>query len=736
MRARLLALLERVENPILIKELAGAYRRRRFLYLLCSFLGLGALALLGTLLAAGPDQDASLVGRAAFRGFVAVELALVVLVFPAFSCASIVEERAGKRFDLLVTTRLTPEAIARGKLLAALIYGTTFLSGTLPLVAVTFLFGGVSVGQIALFYTSLAILALVVTAFGLMISALAQSTARAVVGTFVSLPAVLLVVGAPLAWLWLGPFLYGPLEGSAEWLARRDALLRADAPDLLLLTLAPLLWVALWVWLFMTVAANGVRPESSDRATSLRLWFLSTWIALLGTGSMFLLQHPPPPDHPELLDRALQVFFSAAWLMFSGATLVFAVSEPTEPWRPTEAGWRRHLGHGAWAGAGFVSLVAVLSYTLAASLISLVPDVSLLVERSGHRRPLELLMWGTLWSLAFLLALSQSCVWLSRRAGARMARAVLVAVIVLTAVLPWVTFTFSPPSRQGVLWDGSLLSPVTVLESLTQPSTSPDLRLLLFSSAHGGGVEVHVASSAFFLLLGLVLLALNLRDQPDGPSPLLLEAKRRAHHAEARERERRARAREQLGELPPELPRVPRLAPIADAAPAAAPRTATQVEPPAAPRTPAAADLTRAEPTGPQPAPTPPRPTGKYAPKPDEDDTLVLPVSAVEDAAELARRRELLAELLAPGDDSADSEGDSVSDSDSESVSVSDSDSDSVSVSVSVSVSDLDSDSVSVSESVSVSVSESESESDSESDSDSDSVSVSESVSDPDSDRA
>ncbi|HBP18303.1 MAG TPA: hypothetical protein DEA08_10990, partial [Planctomycetes bacterium] len=521
-------LLDRIENPILVKELSGAFRRQRFLYLLSSLLGLASLVLLSSLLLAGDRQDASVIGRNAFKGFVWVELALVLLVFPAFSCTSIVEERAGKRFDLLVTTRLTPEVIARGKLFAALLYGSTFLVGTLPLVAVTFLYGGVSVGQIVLAYVSLALLALLVTAYGLVLGALATSTARAVVGTFISLPVAVGLVGWPVFYFWILPFLFGPLMGEPDWLRWRETLLRADFVDTVLLWVGPLIWVGVWVWGFLTVAANSVRAESGDHTKPLRLWFVVTWGLLMGLGALLLVLHPPPPSRPELLDQALLTFFSAAWLMFSAATLVFAVSDDDEAKFALEPGWRRIFGRGAWAGAGFVSVMAVVSYTAVAALLALVPDISLFVARGGSRRPTEILAWGTLWSLSYLLALSQSCVWLSRHVGARQARYSLLALVTVTTCLPVVGWAYAAPQTAGMLWDGTTLSPITVLIGLTSQSGA-DQRLVLFGSQGGaGGIEVYVVSSAIFLVIGQILLLINVRNAPSRPSAALNDALRRA----------------------------------------------------------------------------------------------------------------------------------------------------------------------------------------------------------------
>src|SRR5205814_588342 len=71
---------------------------------------------------------------------------------PAFSCTSIVEERLNRSLDLLLVTRLRPWEVFAGKLFAAFVYCATFLAGTLPVVALSFLFGGVEPSAIVAVY--------------------------------------------------------------------------------------------------------------------------------------------------------------------------------------------------------------------------------------------------------------------------------------------------------------------------------------------------------------------------------------------------------------------------------------------------------------------------------------------------------------------------------------------------------------------------------------------------------
>ena len=84
--------------------------------------------------------------------YFAVQLAALFLIIPALGAVSITTERLGRTWDLLIGTDLSPGEIVRGKLLGILSVTFYFMLLPAPLLAMTTLFGGVSIGSILFEY--------------------------------------------------------------------------------------------------------------------------------------------------------------------------------------------------------------------------------------------------------------------------------------------------------------------------------------------------------------------------------------------------------------------------------------------------------------------------------------------------------------------------------------------------------------------------------------------------------
>ena len=73
----------------------------------------------------------------------ATELSIVALIMPIETATAITSEREKQTFDILLTTVMTPRAIIRGKVLAAVMHIMTFIIASIPLMALSFTAGGV-----------------------------------------------------------------------------------------------------------------------------------------------------------------------------------------------------------------------------------------------------------------------------------------------------------------------------------------------------------------------------------------------------------------------------------------------------------------------------------------------------------------------------------------------------------------------------------------------------------------
>ncbi|MEJ7764283.1 MAG: ABC transporter permease subunit [Acidimicrobiales bacterium] len=141
-------------NPVLSRELRQRVRSRRASVVLTVYLSLlvGAVGLLvwGFEQAArnGGGMTQGL-GQTLFGTLLFAILGLVCFIVPGVAAGAVAGERERLTLMPLQVTLLTPGQILRGKLLASLAFTTLLLVATLPLLAVAYVLGGVTVSQIA-----------------------------------------------------------------------------------------------------------------------------------------------------------------------------------------------------------------------------------------------------------------------------------------------------------------------------------------------------------------------------------------------------------------------------------------------------------------------------------------------------------------------------------------------------------------------------------------------------------
>ena len=83
--------------------------------------------------------------------FVAVlEFVMVVLLMPALTAGSISGERERRTLELMLTTKMTPADIIFGKLAASLSTMVLLIVSSFPVLAMMFIYGGVTVRDMGL----------------------------------------------------------------------------------------------------------------------------------------------------------------------------------------------------------------------------------------------------------------------------------------------------------------------------------------------------------------------------------------------------------------------------------------------------------------------------------------------------------------------------------------------------------------------------------------------------------
>jgi ABC-2 type transport system permease protein len=140
-------------NPVLDRELKERVRGRRSVIILTLFLVV--LSLLTFFVAwayarANADPFASVTtsartGRAMFEALVLAMIGLVCFITPGLTAASIAAERDRQTLVPMLVTLLKPRSILIGKLLAALAFLSLLIVAATPLLAVSVVFGGVTI---------------------------------------------------------------------------------------------------------------------------------------------------------------------------------------------------------------------------------------------------------------------------------------------------------------------------------------------------------------------------------------------------------------------------------------------------------------------------------------------------------------------------------------------------------------------------------------------------------------
>ena len=253
--------------PILLREMRADFRKNRFL--LTHTLCLALLATVVLVLVATQIEDQGTtptrIGQSLFGIFFIVQYLVILLVFPGFSATTFAEERGRHTLDLLLTTTMRPPELVFGKFLASSMYCVLYVIASIPLMAVAFLFGGITPDEVAMAYVLLIAFTLLISMLGVCVSSCLGTSLRA------SLTMYCLV------------FLI--LVASASYFESTPARLNGDPPIVRHLlesmgwggdgfvattTYLSALLVAIFAYLFV-ITTNRIRPSADNKATALRL---------------------------------------------------------------------------------------------------------------------------------------------------------------------------------------------------------------------------------------------------------------------------------------------------------------------------------------------------------------------------------------------------------------------------------------------------------------------------------
>src|SRR2546423_1708619 len=190
-------------SAIWIREIRGRMRGKRAFVFLTFYLavlgGLVWIALTGVTSRPFGALESVSIGRGIFAAIVLIETLLVLILAPAYTAASISQEREKQTFDLLATSPVSSLAIVVGKLLSAMSFLAIVVGASIPLASLAFLFGGVGVGDLLLAYLVIGAVGVGAGAVGIACSAVFRRTQPATVAAFIAV--ALAAGGSSLVWV-------------------------------------------------------------------------------------------------------------------------------------------------------------------------------------------------------------------------------------------------------------------------------------------------------------------------------------------------------------------------------------------------------------------------------------------------------------------------------------------------------------------------------------------------------
>lgn len=273
------------KNPVTLKELRIGLREKRifilqvlFLFLLLSV----SLMVLPRMFDHRSSERLAESGRYFFYTLFWIQLLLLSFTMPALTCGSLSGERERNSLDMVLASRLSSAELVAGKLGFAAYCLVLLLFSALPLSAISFFLGGVSLTQALAAYLELFLFGMLAASIGLFCSA------RESRSNYSTVQAYLLILGGCT----LLPF-YGVMR------------FERSAPHLLL---GPYFWtlqqtLELSVWHFFVGAAayfigflflkarHRVRPQAVN-LTWMCLAFLGFYAFCLTWLGLYLVQNP------------------------------------------------------------------------------------------------------------------------------------------------------------------------------------------------------------------------------------------------------------------------------------------------------------------------------------------------------------------------------------------------------------------------------------------------------------
>lgn len=157
------------------------------------------------------------------------------VIIPIHTSSAISGEKERQTFDIMMTTSMTPWSIIMGKVMTAILQGMLFVVASVPIMALTFVVGGLSWSYLFWFIAVALLVSLFAASIGIMCSSICRKSITAVIVSYGIYMIFFVVTALPV-------YLVGPLSDYAK-----------DAEDMIgCLLLNPAVYLAEFVVRTMT----------------------------------------------------------------------------------------------------------------------------------------------------------------------------------------------------------------------------------------------------------------------------------------------------------------------------------------------------------------------------------------------------------------------------------------------------------------------------------------------------
>lgn len=136
-----------------------------------------------------------------------IQFILILFIAPALTSGAISSEREKQTLDLLLCTKLPTVTIILGKLLASISQVILLIAASLPIFAVIFMFGGISIKEVAQLFMFYIVTAIAAGSIGIFFSSYMKRTTASTVLTY-GTGAIMILGTIFITWMYISIF-YG-----------------------------------------------------------------------------------------------------------------------------------------------------------------------------------------------------------------------------------------------------------------------------------------------------------------------------------------------------------------------------------------------------------------------------------------------------------------------------------------------------------------------------------------------